>query len=143
MAIIKQYHPDTQTTYVYESTYYWDADKQQSRSKRKLIGKVDPKTGETVPTGKRGPKTKRPNAGAAVQAAPAEGTAGDETIPYRTYRESQQRIADLTLALAEKEKENKALRKRNEDLSRTLNDVVSKITGLAAGLRKVQDSSPQ
>ena len=56
MAIIKQYHPDTQTTYVYESTYYWDADKQQSRSKRKLIGKVDPKTGETVPTGKRGPK---------------------------------------------------------------------------------------
>lgn len=143
MAIIKQYHPDTQTTYVYESTYYWDADKQQSRSKRKLIGKVDPKTGETVPTGKRGPKTKRSNAGAAVEAAPAEGPSGEETIPYRTYRESQQRIADLTLALAEKEKENKALRKRNEDLSRTLNDVVSKITGLAAGLRKVQDSSPQ
>ena len=142
MAIIKQYHPDTQTTYVYESTYYWDADKQQSRSKRKLIGKVDPKTGETVPTGKRGPK-KRSNTGASVQTAPAEVPSGEETIPYRTYRESQQRIADLTLALAEKEKENKALRKRNEDLSRTLNDVVSKITGLAAGLRKVQDSSPQ
>ena len=31
MAIIKQYHRDTDTTYVYESTSYWDAEKGQSR----------------------------------------------------------------------------------------------------------------
>lgn len=56
MAIIKQYHKDTNTTYVYESTSYWDAEKQQSRSKRRVIGKLDPVTGEIIPTGKRGRK---------------------------------------------------------------------------------------
>lgn len=56
MAIIKQYHKDTNTTYVYESTSYWDTEKQQSRSKRRVIGKLDPVTGEVIPTGKRGRK---------------------------------------------------------------------------------------
>ena len=56
MAIITQYHKDTDTTYVYESISYWDKKKQQSRSKRRVIGKIDPETGETVPTGKRGRK---------------------------------------------------------------------------------------
>ena len=58
MAIIKQYHKDTDTTYVYESTYYYDKDKKQSRSKRRVIGKIDKETGEIVPTGKRGSKCK-------------------------------------------------------------------------------------
>ena len=58
MAIIKQYHKDTDTTYVYESVSYWDAEKGQSRSKRRCIGKIDPATGEMVPTGKRGKKKK-------------------------------------------------------------------------------------
>lgn len=58
MAIIKQYHKDTDTTYVYESISYWDAEKGQSRSKRRVIGKIDSKTGEMIPTGKRG-RTKK------------------------------------------------------------------------------------
>ena len=37
MAIIRQYHKDTDTTYVYESTSYWDAEKGQSRSKRSFL----------------------------------------------------------------------------------------------------------
>lgn len=58
MAIIKQYHKDSQTTYVYDSQSYWCAEKGQSRSKRKLLGKLDPETGEIVPTGPRGRKKK-------------------------------------------------------------------------------------
>lgn len=58
MAIIKQYHKDTDTTYVYESESYWDPELKQARSKRRCIGKIDPETGETVPTGKRGKKKK-------------------------------------------------------------------------------------
>lgn len=54
MAVIKQYHKETDTTYVYDSQSYWDAEKGQSRSKRRLIGKLDPATGEIIPTGKRG-----------------------------------------------------------------------------------------
>ncbi len=56
MAIIKQYHKDTDTTYVYSSESYWDPDLKQSRSKRTCIGKIDPATGEMIPTGKRGRK---------------------------------------------------------------------------------------
>lgn len=58
MAIIKQYHKDTDTTYVYESVSYWDAEKRQSRSKRTLLGKIDPETGDIIPTGKRGEEKK-------------------------------------------------------------------------------------
>ncbi len=56
MAIIKQYHKDTNTTYVYESESYWDPELKQARSKRTCIGKIDPETGEMIPTGKRGKK---------------------------------------------------------------------------------------
>ena len=65
MAIIRQYHKDTDTVYVYESISYWDAEKGQSRSKRKCIGKIDPATGEMVPTGKRGKKKKESGAASA------------------------------------------------------------------------------
>ena len=54
MAIIQQYHKDTDTTYVYESESYWVPELGQSRSRRKCIGKIDPATGEIVPCGKRG-----------------------------------------------------------------------------------------
>lgn len=37
-------------TYAYESISYWDKEKKMSRCKRKLIGRVDPETGEIVPT---------------------------------------------------------------------------------------------
>ena len=58
MALIKQYHRDTDTTYVYSSESYWDPDKKQARSRRKVVGKIDPQTGEMVPTGKRGRRKK-------------------------------------------------------------------------------------
>ena len=32
-------------TYAYETTYVWDKEKKQSRSKRTLIGRVDEATG--------------------------------------------------------------------------------------------------
>ncbi|MBR0092466.1 MAG: hypothetical protein IJP92_12285 [Lachnospiraceae bacterium] len=56
MGIVKQYHKDTDTVYVYESESFYDPKKKQSRSKRRVIGKIDKETGEIVPTGKRGPK---------------------------------------------------------------------------------------
>lgn len=52
-AIIKQYDKRIGVTYAYESSSYWDKEKQQSRSRRKLIGVVDPITGEIKPTTKK------------------------------------------------------------------------------------------
>ena len=50
MAIIKQTNKKTGITYVIDSESYWDKEKQQPRSRRKIIGKIDPVTGEVVPT---------------------------------------------------------------------------------------------
>ncbi len=50
MSIIKQLDKRTGITYVYESKAYWDKEKKQSRAKRTLIGRIDPETGEMVPT---------------------------------------------------------------------------------------------
>lgn len=62
MSISKSYNKQNDTTYVYEVIEnYWDKEKKQSRSKRKLIGKIDPSTGEIVPTNPRKKKTDKDN----------------------------------------------------------------------------------
>jgi len=50
MGLVYQTNKQTGITYAYENEAYWDKNKQQSRARRKLIGKVDPKTGEIIPT---------------------------------------------------------------------------------------------
>ena len=52
MAIVKVHNKARNITYVYESVSYWDKELKQPRSHRKLIGRLDPDTGEVVPTGK-------------------------------------------------------------------------------------------
>ena len=54
MATVKVHNKSRNVTYVYESVSYWDKELRQPRSHRKLIGRIDPVTGDIVPTGKRG-----------------------------------------------------------------------------------------
>lgn len=56
MGIVYQKDKRTGITYAYESKAVWDKEKKQSRAKRRLIGRVDPETGEIVPTDGRGRK---------------------------------------------------------------------------------------
>ncbi|MBO5640333.1 MAG: hypothetical protein J5916_10545 [Oscillospiraceae bacterium] len=122
MAIVKQYHKDTGITYVYESVSYWDEEKKQSRSKRRLIGKLNPETGEIIPTGKRGPRPK----------------AGQEEAPDRD-EEYRKEIKELTLIVDKKDLEIDALRKENgklrtllEQLDKRLNELQTLIHSGAA-----------
>jgi len=71
-AIIRQKDKRSGITYAYESVSYWDKEKQQSRSKRTLIGRVDDKTGEIIPTDGRGRKNKEPAVQAKRGPVPAE-----------------------------------------------------------------------
>lgn len=50
MSIIYNKDKRSGITYAYESKSYWDKEKKQSRSKRTLIGRVDPETGEITKT---------------------------------------------------------------------------------------------
>jgi transposase len=53
VAIVYQTNKKTGITYAYESVSHWDKKKQQSRAKRKCIGRVDPETQKIIPTRKR------------------------------------------------------------------------------------------
>ena len=53
-AVVYQTNKQTGITYAYESVSYWDKEKQQSRAKRRCIGKIDPETKEIIPTRKKG-----------------------------------------------------------------------------------------
>lgn len=60
MKIAKSYNKKTGVTYVYEVLETkWNPEKKRGEPVRRLIGKLDPVTGEIIPTGKRGrpPKT--------------------------------------------------------------------------------------
>jgi hypothetical protein len=59
-AIVYQTNKKTGITYAYESVSHWDKQKQQSRAKRKCIGRVDPQTHKIVPTRKRKAPTVEP-----------------------------------------------------------------------------------
>ncbi len=59
VAIVHQKDKRSGLTYAYESISHWDKEKKQSRSKRKLIGRVNSK-GEIVPTDGRCKKNKKP-----------------------------------------------------------------------------------
>ena len=61
MAIIKQFDKRAGITYVYESKSYYDKEKKCSRAKRTLIGKIDPDTGELIPTDGRNKGAKSPS----------------------------------------------------------------------------------
>jgi hypothetical protein len=59
MAIIHQYDKRSGITYAYESISYWDKEKKMSRAKRKLIGRIDPDTGELFQQMEDAEKTKQ------------------------------------------------------------------------------------
>lgn len=82
MAIIEQFDKRSGITYVYESHSYWDKEKQQPRSNRNLIGKIDPETGKMVATDGRGKKRSI----AKVKDLPAkQGPIPTESINRRFY----------------------------------------------------------
>ena len=49
-SIVYQIDKKTGAKYAFESVSYWDKGKKQPRSKRKYLGKVDPETGEIIPS---------------------------------------------------------------------------------------------
>ena len=104
MAIVKIHNKARGVTYVYESHSYWDKELKQPRSNRKLIGKVDPETGETVPTGKRGRQkgsTNREQAKASPSVTPSAALCDQSVI--MAEKDVQIRELKEQLAVANKE----------------------------------------
>lgn len=107
-SIIKKLNKQTGVTYVYESESYWDKEKKQPRSKRKLIGRIDEETGEIVPTGGRG-KTKKREA-----ADISQMVSDDEALKALCLEQEK--------LLQQKDEELSALKKQVMELTLTINE---------------------
>ena len=124
MAYIKQYHKDTDTTYVYESESYWDPEKKQARSRRKVIGKLDPVTGEIIPTGKRGRKKKE-----ATVTEKTDGIAEDHQLSllYEDAKRTLDRQDQIILSQKEEIRDLKEKLAKAESRNRSLQQALKKI----------------
>ncbi len=106
-SIVKLRDKRSGAIYVYESESYWDKEKQQPRSKRKLIGRLDEETGEVVPTDGRGRKRKDQNK--------TEETAGrDEVLNEKkalldTIERQEADIKELKLRISALQEEKRQL----------------------------------
>jgi len=106
MSLVRNTNKKTGVTYVYESESYWDKEKQQARSKRKLIGKVDPETGEIIPTGKHGRKPSQ---------------------PARDKKTDDDLVHGLQKALADRDREIRELKSQNHALLKERAAIKSKL----------------
>lgn len=94
MAIIRQFDKRSGITYVYDSKSYYDKEKKCSRAKRTLIGKLDPVTGEMIPTDGR-------NKGARSKKVPLS----PEIDKDNRVRELEDEVRQLRLQISALQKE--------------------------------------
>ena len=85
MATVKQLDKRSGITYVYESVSYWDREKKQPRSRRTLIGRLDPETGKILPTDGRGKRRGEKEADPVVRKGPVPVTKTDRLFFGATY----------------------------------------------------------
>ena len=96
MGIVYQKDKRTGTTYVYENQSFWDKELKRSRSKRRLIGKLN-EAGEIIPTD-----------GRCKRLSPAYVPQEDEYQMPKTMKEMRAEILRLL-------EENAALKKQLEE----------------------------
>lgn len=110
MAIVYQTDKRSGITYAYESTSVWDKEKKQSRSKRKLLGRVDPETKEIIQTDGRC-KRLSPYATAEEKAAVVKKTQKEIILELQEkVAKLEESNANLVAALAALNKDLAALK---------------------------------
>ena len=105
-SIVYQIDKKTGTKYAFESVSYWDKDKKQPRSKRKYLGKVDPETGEIIPSRGR-------------SAHNEENSASDKDELQSLHNE----ISARDKTIAEQRRELDELTAQNEELLKVIKQI--------------------
>ena len=122
MAIVKVHNKARNVTYVYESVSYWDKELKQPRSHRKLIGRIDPATGDIVPTGKR------------TKADVAVVTPTHSDTDYRAlYEQALATIAQKDALIAELRSQLNASESDNRSCRRSMKKACDILMGTASG----------
>ncbi len=103
--IVKQTNKKSGVVYVYRQESYWSPEKKQPRSHRVLLGRLDPTTGEIVPTGKSGPRKASADPGSVV---PKSGK--DEVSDLKkSLAQSTERVQQLEREVADLKLRNKQM----------------------------------
>ena len=126
MAIVKVHNKARNVTYVYESVSYWDKELKQPRSHRKLIGRIDPTTGNIVPTGKRS------NSKTAV-ASPSHS----DTDYKALYEQALVAIAQKDALIAELRSQLNASESDNRSCRRSMKKACDILMGTASGKERI------
>lgn len=126
MSISKSYNKQTGVTYVYEVyENHWNKEKKRPESRRRLIGKIDPETGEIVPTS----RTKKR----------AEKNADDTQDCRVQYEEAKGKISRLEKEVADlKDKLNSALSEEPVYLSEIEHETLKRKKATEDLLRKLK-----
>ncbi|MCD8077483.1 MAG: hypothetical protein LUE63_03750 [Lachnospiraceae bacterium] len=122
MALIKCFDKRVGITYVYESESYYDKEKHQSRSRRKLVGKIDPETGEIIPTGRKGRPSKNPS---------PKAEAGSDLDYQKLYEKISEESAQKDEMIARLERQLF----ETKELFQKYKDAVEKVSGMLASLK--------
>ena len=105
--IVYQTDKKTGAKFAYESVSYWDKEKKQPRSKRKYLGKVDPETGEIIPSR---------SSTAPIKISEADAS---EIIRLRTRIEEQEaKINELTAQLKKETESSRKLSIRLQEIAK-------------------------
>ena len=105
--IVYQIDKKTGAKFAYESVSYWDKEKKQPRSKRKYLGKVDPETGEIIPSR---------SSAAPIKISEADAS---EIIRLRTLVEEQEaKITELTKQLKQETEKASSLSARLREIAK-------------------------
>lgn len=114
MSIVKSYSKANDTTYVYEQDMKWNPVTKRPEGTRKLIGKIDPVTGEIVPTGKKGRKKKEKTESVQIPS--------DSELAKKNQK-LQAQIDTLREQVTSLYAENSALKKENNVLKKKIDQI--------------------
>lgn len=111
MSISRSFNKNTGVTYVYDVyENYWDKEKKKYVQKRRLIGKIDPETGQIVPT-----RSRKKSPSVSGSSAPLESDY--EALYHQADKELEQKNLEISLLTSR-------LEKLQNELSSVLNGVI-------------------
>ena len=120
MAILHQYNKKNGVTYVFEAESYYVPSLHQSRKKKRLIGKLDPVSGEVIPTGPRGRPRKNP-------IEPGEAMESNGKPDISALESAKKRLAECAQTIDQLNKTISDLKAENAEHRKTISDLTSKI----------------
>ena len=126
--IVKVRDKRTGITYAYSSVSYWDNDKKQGRSHRKLLGRVDETTGEIVPTSGRRGRLPKGNAKASEPGKPIDVKQSDSSSSTTKEALLRQELENKNNIIINQNKQIAELTIQLQTVQRAVSDFQATIT---------------